>query len=269
MNTDWRRVSFLLAFQVVLFACAPRMPTLVASKTIIPSPSTIVSLTPLFTPTQTARAVTSTARVTPTKIALAPTRTRPPLPEILKIYPLVLGMTRVYSGSIEELSLNSANDLEVTMQWIGVATETIKTLSYSNKQWRLVSTWSYNPQEAEGIKLDLQSEYFVDEKSAYITGGIYNDAEVKWPLEVGQKWDERNFVDTGISAGTPYWRVDGVHEANSILGQSSYCYSLGHYRATSFHGITFCPNFGIVQLVSSYPNWILNSKWDLVKIIAP
>lgn len=225
MNTDWRRVSFLLAFQVVVFACAPQPLNQDTSKTLISSPSVAVSPVKVSRPAQTPPLAS-----TPTKTIPAPTRTRPPLPEVGQIYPLVVGMTRVYSGSIEKLSLSSTKELEVTAQWTGVATETIKTLSYSNKQWQLISTWSYEPKDAEGIKLNPQSKYFVDEHSIYISGGIYSDSEVKWPLDIGQKWGERNFVDTGSVAGVPYWRVDEIREFNSTWGQGNY-----HAQVNSFY----------------------------------
>lgn len=174
-----------------------------------------------------------------------------------------------YKIHLQWYSVNSAGQLQTTIDWTGVAVEHIVSIQHeANVDYMVVSEIVGLPEFGNDDHVDLKSESFQYEISGlqfkpkngpYILTGY---EQLNWPLEPGQHWGQSPVSAAGPDVGL--WRV--VEKLN-YQGQNTIyrdCIHLEQTHNTGANVIWLCPNFGLVHAEEFSTSAAYNETWDLL-----
>lgn len=180
---------------------------------------------------------------------------------ILEQYPLTVGVTRVYSVTVDYDVIHEGSSFKF-VSVSGLVTETVTEWNQVRDTLLITSTFQAFPRRL--ISEDKQ-QYNITGNKVFVDGR----ETLQWPLEVGREGDPFNGAITDAAPGWYVWRVSRREDVTTPAGVFADCFRLELWTQPDHTIAWFYPGVGIVRTEYHHHGSVDNRYWELQGITKP
>lgn len=178
---------------------------------------------------------------------------------ILKVFPLELGRTWVYSATEVSAPIElQTGHKAVFVNHTGTFTETVIDMQYTNNSIVFTTTIQRAPSLLDD-PFDQIREYEVVDNAIFFDHHI---TMLRWPIATGQKWDAFGDVAEDFK-GVYFWKVLKQGDITVPAGHFTDCFQLTLMTGPDDSIDWFCPGIGMVSREYHHHGTVDIRYWEL------